>query len=291
MNILVIGAGGVGASMASIAESRSFFTTFTLADVSLESAERAIAALDDPGRFRAVQLDARSEDNIVALIREVGADIVVNACDPRLNEPIFRACFTAKVHYLDMAMNLSRPHPTDPYHQVGDILGKEQLAAHDSWVDQGLLALVGMGVEPGLSDVFARYASDHLFDAIDEIGVRDGANLAIEGYDFAPTFSIWTTIEECLNPPLVWEKERGIFTTNCFSEPEVFHFPEGIGPIECVNVEHEEVLLMPREIECNRVTFKYGLGTDFINWLKTFAYLGLDAAEKIQVGDVRVAPP
>ena len=276
MNILVIGAGGVGASMASIAESRSFFTTFTLADVSLESAERAIAALDDPGRFRAVQLDARSEDNIVALIREVGADIVVNACDPRLNEPIFRACLTAEVHYLDMAMNLSRPHPTDPYNQVGDILGKEQLAAHDAWVEKGLLALVGMGVEPGLSDVFARYASDHLFDEIDEIGVRDGANLAIEGYDFAPTFSIWTTIEECLNPPLVWEKSRGIFTTNCFSEPEVFHFPEGIGPIECVNVEHEEVLLMPREIECNRVTFKYGLGTDFINWLKTFAYLGLD---------------
>ena len=290
MNILVIGAGGVGASMASIAESRSFFTTFTLADVSLESAERAIAALDGPGRFRAVQLDARSEANIVALIREVDANIVVNACDPRLNEPIFRACFTAEVHYLDMAMNLSRPHPTDPYHQVGDILGKEQLAAHDSWVDKDLLALVGMGVEPGLSDVFARYASDHLFDEIDEIGVRDGANLAIEGYDFAPTFSIWTTIEVCLNPPLVWEKSRGIFTTNCFSEPEVFHFPEGIGPIECVNVEHEEVLLMPREIECNRVTFKYGLGTDFINWLKTFAYLGLDSAEKIQVGDVKVAP-
>ena len=290
MNILVIGAGGVGASMASIAESRSFFQSFILADVSIESAQRAIAVLDDPGRFRAVQLDARSEDNIVALIREVGADIVVNACDPRLNEPIFRACFTAGVHYLDMAMNLSRPHPTDPYNQVGDILGKEQLAAHDAWVEKGLLALVGMGVEPGLSDVFARYASDHLFDEIDEIGVRDGANLAIEGYDFAPTFSIWTTIEECLNPPLVWEKSRGIFTTNCFSEPEVFHFPEGIGPIECVNVEHEEVLLMPREIECNRVTFKYGLGTDFINWLKTFAYLGLDSAEKIQVGDVKVAP-
>ena len=98
MNILVIGAGGVGASMASIAESRSFFTTFTLADVSLESATRAIAVLDDPGRFRAVQLDARDENNIVALIREVKADIVVNACDPRLNEPIFNACFAAGVN-------------------------------------------------------------------------------------------------------------------------------------------------------------------------------------------------
>ena len=290
MNILVIGAGGVGTSMAAIAESRNFFRTFTLADVSLEAAQRAIEKLTDAQRFNAVQLDARSESHIVALIKECGADFVVNACDPRLNEPIFNACFTAGVHYMDMAMNLSTPHATDPYNQVGEILGHKQFSAHEAWIDKGLLALVGMGVEPGLSDVFARYAADNLFDTIDEIGVRDGANLAIEGYDFAPTFSIWTTIEECLNPPLIWEKTRGIFTTDCFSESEIFHFPEGIGPIECVNVEHEEVLLIPREIECNRVTFKYGLGNEFINWLKTFAYLGLDSATKIKVGDVHVAP-
>ena len=68
----------------------------------------------------------------------------------------------------------------------------------------------GIGVEPGLSDVFARYASDDLFSSIDEVGVRDGANLVVEGYDFAPTFSIWTTIEECLNPPVIWEKGPGL---------------------------------------------------------------------------------
>ena len=98
-----------------------------------------------------------------------------------------------------------------------------------------------MGVEPGLADVFARYAADQLFSEIDELGVRDGANLVVDGYDFAPSFSIWTTIEECLNPPVIWEKDRGWFTTEPFSEPEVFDFPEGIGPVECVNVEHEEV--------------------------------------------------
>ena len=123
------------------------------------------------------------------------------------------------------------------------------------WEERGLLALVGIGVEPGLSDVLARHAADELFSSIDEVGVRDGANLVVEGYDFAPTFSIWTTIEECLNPPVVWERDRGWFTTEPFSEPEVFDFPEGIGPVECVNVEHEEVLLVPRWIDCNRVTF------------------------------------
>ena len=147
-----------------------------------------------------------------------------------------------------------------------------------------------MGVEPGLSDVFARHAEDELFSAIDEVGVRDGANLVVEGYDFAPTFSIWTTIEECLNPPVVWERDRGWFTTAPFSEPEVFDFPEGIGPIECVNVEHEEVLLVPRYVDCRRVTFKYGLGDGFIEVLKTLHKLGLDRKEPIRVGGVEVAP-
>ena len=169
-------------------------------------------------------------------------------------------------------------------------LGDDQFAMAEQFESAGLLALVGMGVEPGLSDVFARYAADHLFDEIDEIGVRDGSNLSIDGYEFAPTFSIWTTIEECLNPPLIWEKAAGWYTTECFSEPETFVFPAGIGPVECVNVEHEEVLLIPRWVDCNRVTFKYGLGADFIAWLKTFAYLGLDSKEKIRVGQVEVAP-
>ena len=149
---------------------------------------------------------------------------------------------------------------------------------------------MGIGVEPGLSDVFARYAADHLFAAVDEIGVRDGADLVIDGYDFAPTFSIWTTIEECLNPPVVWERDRGWFTTPPFSEPETFVFPEGIGPVECVNVEHEEVLLIPRWVGCRRVTFKYGLGDEFIAVLDALHKTGLDRTEPIRVGSVEVAP-
>jgi saccharopine dehydrogenase-like NADP-dependent oxidoreductase len=122
------------------------------------------------------------------------------------------------------------------------------------------------------------------------VAVRDGADLVVEGYDFAPTFSIWTTIEECLNPPLIWEKERGFYTTEPFSEPELFEFPEGIGVIECVNVEHEEVVLVPREIDCRRVTFKYGLGAEFIDVLQTLHKLGLDSTEPVSVRGAEVAP-
>jgi saccharopine dehydrogenase-like NADP-dependent oxidoreductase len=112
----------------------------------------------------------------------------------------------------------------------------------------------------------------------------------VEGYDFAPSFSIWTTIEECLNPPIVWEDGRGWFTTEPFSEPVVFDFPEGIGPVECVNVEHEEVILIPQKIEAKKVNFKYGLGSDFIEILKTINMLGLDRKENVDVQGVSVSP-
>ncbi|HEY4450626.1 MAG TPA: saccharopine dehydrogenase C-terminal domain-containing protein [Solirubrobacteraceae bacterium] len=290
MRVLVVGAGGVGAAFAATAQRRSRFERVVLADVALERAQAAVQRLAEPDRFGAERVDASSRDELLQLIARVRPDAVLNACDPRFNEPIFAAAFEAGVSYLDMAMTLSRPHPERPYEIPGQKLGDLQLDQHEQWERAGLLALVGIGVEPGLSDVFARHAADELFASIEEIGVRDGADLVVEGYDFAPTFSIWTTIEECLNPPLIWERERGFYTTAPFSEPEMFDFPEGIGPVECVNVEHEEVVLIPRWVECERVTFKYGLGQEFIDVLSTLHKLGLDSAEPVSVRGTLVAP-
>jgi saccharopine dehydrogenase (NAD+, L-lysine-forming) len=289
MRILVIGAGGVGSAAGAIAARRSFFDRFVLADYDEQRARDAVATIDD-GRFASAQVDASDATAVATLAREVRADVVLNACDPRLNPPIFDGAFGAGCTYLDMAMHLSKPHPEKPHELTGVKLGDAQFDVADQWEAKGQLALVGVGVEPGMSDVFARYAADHLFSSIDEVGVRDGANLVIDGYDFAPTFSIWTTIEECLNPPVIWEKGRGWFTTPPFSEPEVFDFPEGIGPVECVNVEHEEVLLIPRWIDCGRVTFKYGLGDEFIEVLEVLHKTGLDRTTPVRVGGVDVAP-
>ena len=289
MRVLVVGAGGVGEAIAAIARRREFAERMVLADLDGVRARSVVDRLGDP-RLGAAAIDASDAGVIAALAREERADLVLNACDPRLNPPIFAAARAAGCHYLDMAMTLSEPDPEAPFERPGVKLGDAQFAEHAVWEEAGLLALVGMGVEPGFSDVAARYAADHLFSEIDEVGVRDGANLTVDGYDFAPTFSIWTTIEECLNPPLVWERERGFFTTEPFSEPETFAFPAGIGPVGCVNVEHEEVVLVPRTIECRRVTFKYGLGDEFIEVLKTLHRLGLDSTEPIDVRGKRVAP-
>ncbi len=289
MRILIVGAGGVGAAAAAIARHRPFFERLVLADLDGERARTAAARCGDD-RIVGAACDASSVEAIVALAREERADVILNACDPRLNPPIFAAAREAGVTYLDMAMTLSSRHPEEPYAKTGVMLGDLQFAEHEAWLADGQLALVGIGVEPGLSDIFARHAADTMFSSIDEVGIRDGANLEVEGYAFAPSFSIWTTIEECLNPPLIWERERGFYVTEPFSEPEVFEFPAGIGPVECVNVEHEEVVLVPRWVDCERVTFKYGLGDEFIGVLKTLHLLGLDAVEPVDVRGVAVSP-
>jgi saccharopine dehydrogenase-like NADP-dependent oxidoreductase len=304
MRILLVGAGGVGDAIAKIAARRDFFELLVVSDYDEARAERTVEWIrarhgeEVAARFATTQIDASDPDTVASVARELRATHVMNAVEPKFVPSIFAGALAAGADYVDMAMSLSEPHPSDPYSQTGVKLGDDQFAQTTDWDAAGRLALVGMGVEPGLSDVFARYAADHLFSEIDELGVRDGANLVVTdeaGNEvFAPSFSIWTTIEECLNPPVIWEQQTGWYTTPPFSEPEVFDFPEGIGPVECVNVEHEEVLLMPRWVDAKRVTFKYGLGEEFINVLRTLHLLGLDSTRPVRVrsgdGPVNVAP-
>ena len=290
MRILVIGAGGVGTAAVAIAARRGFFEHVVVADYDPARVAHALAQVAGDARFSGARVDASNVDAMAALIREQRITHVLNAVDPRFVMPIFDACAAADVCYMDMAMSLSHPHPERPFEESGEKLGDRQFAKAGDWEAAGRLALVGLGVEPGLSDIFARYAQDELFSEIDEAGVRDGANLTVDGYEFAPSFSIWTTIEECLNPPVIWEEGRGWYTTPPFSEPETFVFPEGIGPVECVNVEHEEVLLIPRWVKAKRVTFKYGLGDEFINVLKVLHTLGLDRTEPVTVKGTEVSP-
>ena len=297
MRVLVVGAGGVGSAFVTIASRREAYRAHHRRR-HRPRAGPTFAASTAVGNDRGDRVDGRrrstpaSSDAVAELAAACRADVVLNACDPRFNPPIFDGAFAAGCHYVDMAMHMSEPHPERPVQRGRRACSATaQFAVADEWEERGQLALVGMGVEPGFSDVAARYAADHLFSRIDEIGVRDGADLVIDGYDFAPTFSIWTTIEECLNPPIVYERDRGWFTTEPFSEPEVFTFPEGIGPLGCVNVEHEEVVLMPRWLDVGRVTFKYGLGDEFIDVLRTLHKLGLDGKEPVDVrGVARVAP-
>jgi saccharopine dehydrogenase-like NADP-dependent oxidoreductase len=304
MRILLIGAGGVGDAIAKVAARRDFYEVIVIADYDQSRCDATIdwiARRHGPevaARFISEKIDASSAANVTELVRQYEVTHVVNAVEPRFVSTIFSGTFTAGADYIDLAMSLSEPHESDPLHKTGIKLGDAQFAVNEQWERAGRLALVGAGVEPGLSNILARHAAQNLFSEIAEIGVRDGANLVVTDENgneiFAPSFSIWTTIEECLNPPVIYEEGKGWFTTEPFSEPEIFDFPEGIGLVECVNVEHEEVLMLPRTIKANRVTFKYGLGNEFIGVLKTLNKLKLDRTRPVRVrsaqGPVDVSP-
>jgi saccharopine dehydrogenase (NAD+, L-lysine forming) len=289
MRVLVVGVGTVGEAIARISADADWCESMILADYDESRARTLSDSLGDPDRFPAIRLDARDAGAVAEAARAHRADLVMNAVDPQFVMPIFRGALDADAHYMDMACSLSKPHPERPFELPGLKLGDEQFAMDDAWKAKGKLALVGMGMDPGLTDVFAAHAAKHDFDEVHETHVRDGGDLEIPGHAFAPVFSIWTTIEECLNPPIIWA-DGDWHTTEPFSAPENFPFPEGIGPVECVNVEHEEVLLVPRWIETRRVTFKYALGSDFIDKLKTIHALGMDRTDPVRVRGVEVAP-
>jgi saccharopine dehydrogenase-like NADP-dependent oxidoreductase len=174
VRILLVGAGGVGGAITRIAARRAFPEAVVVADYDAGRAEKAVAAVGD-ARFTAARVDASDEAAVGALLAEHRCDVLLNATDPRFVMPLFRAALAAGATCLDMAMSLSRPHSDRPHEQTGVMLGDEQFALADDWVDAGQLALVGIGVEPGLSDVFAGYAADHLFSEIDELGCATAA--------------------------------------------------------------------------------------------------------------------
>ncbi len=304
MRILLVGAGGVGDAIAKIAATRSFYDIFIVSDYDFARAEATIAWIrarhgeQVASKFLAAKIDASQAAVVAELCLNHKVTHLINAVEPKFVPTIFSAAYTAGVNYLDMALSISEPHETDPFHKTGIKLGDGQFALHEQWERSGKLALIGCGAQPGLSNVFARHAAQNLFSEIDEISVKAGGNLTVRdeaGNEmFAPHSSIWTTIEECLNPPVIYDRSRGWYTTEPFSEPEVFEFPEGIGSLECVNVEHEEVTMLPRTIRANRMTFKNGLGREFIDVLKTLHKVGLDQTKPHRVrsaqGPVDISP-
>ncbi len=156
MRILLVGAGGVGSAFCSIAVRRDFFDRIVVCDYDESRASQAADAAGD-ARFTSARVDATSAEAVAELVRRHGITHVMNAVDPRFVMPIFNGALAGGADYLDMAMSLSQRDAEQPYEVPGVMLGDEQFAKNDDWEGAGRLALVGIGVEPGLSDVFARY--------------------------------------------------------------------------------------------------------------------------------------
>ena len=227
----------------------------TVADLDGELAKRTTAALGT-GKVRATELDASDG----SALREAmhGCGLVVNTALPRFNATVQKAARDLGLHYLDPANESA-----DPF---GD---------SDAWSAAGLTALCGMGEDPGLSNVFARFACDGL-DTLESVKVRDGDTASSPDYPFIALFSPETFVEETLAPSRIWRDGR-YDPVPPFGEPETYEFPPPVGPLPVYSVDHEEVDTLPRFLGkgVRYVDFKLALDATTVQTLKLFRGLRL----------------
>jgi len=282
MKLAILGLGGVGRVIAKSAAQKGKFEEVICADLDREIVDSALDAIKKES-FRGEVVDASNPEQVRKLAEEV--DILVNATIPRFNLIVMEACLAGHCHYMDLACETLLKLP-------GKIDISEQLEMDQQFKDAGLLALCGIGIDPGCSNIFARYLADQL-DTVEDILIRDADVSYVEGYKLALYFSPDTFIDECVSEaPLFYE--NGSFVTK---EPlkviDEFVFPGPVGKVKVYGVSHEEAWTLPRYIKneglknCN---FGYGLGDDLVTMMDVLLSIGLDSDQPLDVNGVEIVP-
>ncbi|MBE0518062.1 MAG: saccharopine dehydrogenase NADP-binding domain-containing protein [Thermoplasmata archaeon] len=290
MKAMVLGIGAVGSVTAGILANSNEYDKVVLADIDFEKAKKAEKKISND-KVTAKKVDASDVDGMVLAFE--GIDLVMNGVIPRFNYKIMDACVQAKANYADMAWDVALDDTP-----AGEVIQKppvwHSLKKDAAFKEAGLAGMIGLGCDPGLSNIFARMAADRM-DKVKEILVRDGDNGYVEGYDFAPLWSPETLIEEVLMPATYYA-EGAYRKLPPFSGKEKFSFPDPVGDLNIYNVDHEEQETLPTFIGevlgkgCDYCDFKIALGDEYVDAIKMLGKLGLDSPEKINVKGVKVAP-
>ncbi|MBI1854917.1 MAG: saccharopine dehydrogenase NADP-binding domain-containing protein, partial [Chloroflexi bacterium] len=133
MKVLLVGVGGVGEAIAAIARPRPWLELMVLADYNIKRAEEVQKKLGDDKRFPAEFIDASQQESIESLAKKYNVDLIMNSVDPIFNRQIFDAAYNVRAKYMDMAMTLSSPNPSDPFHKPGVKLGDYQFEKAKEW--------------------------------------------------------------------------------------------------------------------------------------------------------------
>ena len=270
MKVMLLGVGAIGTVIAKHLSAHRAIESLTLGDMDTRRAEGLARELGG-GNLKVERVDAADGAALKRALK--GHGLVVCAILPRFHIAVMDAALEAGSHYLDLASGEA-----------------DQLAKDPEWKKAGLLAVNGMGEDPGISNVFARYAADRL-DEVDVIRVRDGEYSESDEYPLTCLFSTETFIEEATEPAKYFE--NGEFKQYpAWSNREVYAFPDPVGPLPIYNMSHEEVDTLPKYIGkgVKSVDFKLSVPDEMAKQLQFLHKIGMARLDTVRVRGGEVTP-
>ena len=277
--VLIIGAGGVGGVVThKCAQAPEVFEEILLASRTLEKCEKIALQLDRP--IRTARVDADRPKEVVALARKFKPDLIVNVALPYQDLTIMDACLEYGADYLDTA-NYEPP-------DEAKFCYKWQWDYRDAFKQKGLMALLGCGFDPGVTNIFCAYAMKHYFDEIHTVDIMD-CNAGSHGHPFATNFNPEINIREITQRGKYWEKGKWT-ETDPLSVHETFDFP-GIGPREMYLMYHEELESLLENIKTlKRIRFWMTFGDEYLTHLRVLQNVGMTRIDPVEFEGGRIVP-
>lgn len=277
--VLIIGAGGVGGVVThKCAQVPEVFSEIVLASRTIEKCEKIKGQLDMP--IEVARVDADNTAELITLIRKVSPDLVINVALPYQDLTIMDACLETGVHYLDTA-NYEPP-------DEARFCYKWQWDYHDRFKERGIMALLGCGFDPGVTNIFCAYALKHHFDAIHQVDIMD-CNAGEHGHPFATNFNPEINIREVTARGKYYENGEWV-ETDPLSIHETFDFPE-IGPREMYLMYHEELESLAKNIPgVKRLRFWMTFSKEYLTHLRVLQNVGMTRIDPVEFQGCRIVP-
>lgn len=305
MRMMLVGAGAVGESILKVLKWRDpageWLEYVLVSDFDLHRAQEVAGKLNGDARFDAVEVDATDKEGMKQLIRMHRIDFLMDAAPPFASNYIFDAAYETGIDYGNMGTwSVPMEHPAYGLgieNSYTEPMTKYNFDRFEAWKKKGNMAVICMGIDPGVVNVFAKYAATELLDELREVHVKDGGNLSVpdaDPDDIMFGFNVWTVLDEVMNPNVEYDASRGGFLVEKpFAGREIWEMPDGVGKNTLVKVEHEEVVTMPKYLKqygLQRATFKISLDENLITALKVIDKLGLRSIHPVRVGEKEVVP-
>ena len=281
--VLIIGAGGVGGVVAhKCAQAKQWFTHITLASRTLAKCEKIQQSVKEKlGVEIAIRaLDADQVADTVALLTELKPDLLINVALPYQDLVLMDACLEAGVDYLDTA----NYEPRD----VAKFEYKWQWAYQERFAEKGLMALLGSGFDPGVTNVFCAYGQKHLLDEIHYVDIVD-CNAGDHGKAFATNFNPEINLREVTARGRYWEEGRWI-ETDPLEFSQSFDFPE-VGPRKAYLLYHEELESLVLHLKgLKRIRFWMTFGDAYITHMRVLENVGMTRIDPVDYKGTPVVP-